>query len=52
MSGEYVKASSRCSEKNPKKRKLKRGSSEHLKTPLLVLTTDRQSEQDPEGGRG
>jgi len=49
MSGEGVKAPSRCSEKNPKKRNLKRGSSEHLKTPLLVLATDRQLEQDPEG---
>jgi hypothetical protein len=49
MSGEGPKAPSRCSEKNPKKKKLKRGSSEYLKTPLPVLATDRQSEQNPEG---
>ena len=49
MSGESVKALSRCSEKNPKKRNLKRGSSKHLKTPLLVPATDRQLEQNPEG---
>jgi hypothetical protein len=49
MSGEGAKVPSRCSEKNPQERNLKRGSSEHLKTSLQVLATDRQSEQDPEG---
>jgi hypothetical protein len=50
MSGEDVKASSRCSERNPKKHKTQEGIEQTTRRGILhVRATDRQSEQNPEG---